>query len=104
MRASYLAGRLVRRLFEPDSKNIAILTYNYGKTLNGKGRESVLKNAIDLYENIHGKDSPELIDLLIDAGKANSALSIAEESFGEGSILYADTLLAAGANVTTLTL
>ena len=92
-----------RSLFEPDSKNIAILTYNYGKTLNGKGRESVLKNAIDLYENIHGKDSPELIDLLIDAGKANRALSIAEESFGEGSILYADTLLAAGANVTTLT-
>lgn len=85
-----------KALFEPDSKNIAILTYNYGKTLNGKERESVLKNAIDLYENIHGKDSPELIDLLIDAGKANSALSIAEESFGEGSILYADTLLAAG--------
>ena len=85
-----------KALFEPDSKNIAILTYNYGKTLNGKERESALKNAIDLYENIHGKDSPELIDLLIDAGKANSALSIAEESFGEGSILYADTLLAAG--------
>ena len=85
-----------KALFGPDSKNIAILTYNYGKTLNGKERESVLKNAIDLYENIHGKDSPELIDLLIDAGKAISALSIAEESFGEGSILYADTLLAAG--------
>ncbi|MDC0053060.1 energy transducer TonB [Gammaproteobacteria bacterium] len=85
-----------KALFEPDSKNIAILTYNYGKTLNGKERESVLKNAIDLYVNIQGKDSPELIDLLIDAGKANSALSIAEESFGEGSIFYADTLLAAG--------
>jgi len=85
-----------KALFEPDSKNIAILTYNYGKTLDGKERDSVLKNAIDLYENIHGKDSPELIDLLIDAGKANRALSIAEESFGEGSILYADTLLAAG--------
>ena len=85
-----------KALFEPDSKNIAILTYNYGKTLDGKERDSVLKNAIDLYENIYGKDSPELIDLLIDAGKANRALSIAEESFGAGSILYADTLLAAG--------
>jgi len=85
-----------RSLFEPDSKNIAILTYNYGQTLNGKERESVLKNATDQYESIHGKDAPELIDLLIDAGKANSALSIAEESFGAGSILYADTLLAAG--------
>ena len=85
-----------KALFGPDSKNIAILTYNYGKTLNGKERESVLKNATDQYESIHGKDAPELIDLLIDAGKANSALSIAEESFGAGSILYADTLLAAG--------
>ena len=85
-----------KALFEPDSKNIAILTYNYGKTLNGKERDSVLKNATDQYESIYGKDSPELIDLLIDAGKANRALSIAEESFGEGSILYADTLLAAG--------
>ena len=83
-------------LFEPDSKNIAILTYNYGKTLNGDERDSVFKNALDLYENIHGKDSPELIDLLIDTGKATRALSIAEESFGAGSILYADTLLAAG--------
>ena len=71
-----------KALFEPDSKNIAILTYNYGKTLDGKERDSVLKNAIDLYENIYGKDSPELIDLLIDAGKAKRALSIAEESFG----------------------
>jgi hypothetical protein len=60
-------------LFEPDSKNIAILTYNYGKTLNGDERDSVLKNALDLYENIHGKDSPELIDLLIDTGKATRA-------------------------------
>jgi TonB family protein len=87
-----------RSLFEPDSKNIAILTYNYGKTLNkyGKERQAVLKNAIKLYESIHGKDSPELIDLLIDAGKANRAVRIAKESFGAGSILYADTLLAAG--------
>jgi len=85
-----------RSLFEPDSKNIAILTYNYGKTLNGKERESVLKNATDQYESIHGKDAPELIDLLIDAGKAIRAVRIAKDSYGEGSILYADTLLAAG--------
>ena len=87
-----------RSLFEPDSKNIAILTYNYGKTLHayGEERRTVLKNATDQYESIHGKDSPELIDLLIDAGKANRAVRIAKESFGAGSILYADTLLAAG--------
>ena len=85
-----------KALFEPDSKNIAILTYNYGKTLNGKERDSVLKNAKDQYESIHGKDSPALIDLLIDAGKANRAVRIAKDSYGGGSILYADTLLAAG--------
>ena len=87
-----------KALFEPDSKNIAMLTYNYGKTLYGKERESVLKNAIKLYESVHGKDSPELISLLIDAGKANRAVRIAKDSYGGGSILYADTLLGAGMN------
>jgi hypothetical protein len=48
-----------------------------------KSVDSVLKNATDQYESIHGKDSPELIDLLIDAGKANRAVRIAKESFGE---------------------
>jgi len=87
-----------RSLFEPDSKNMAILTYNYGKTLDkyGKERRTVLENATDLYEYIHGKDSPELISLLIDAEKANRAVRIAKDSYGGGSILYADTLLAAG--------
>ena len=92
-----------KALFEPDSKNIAMLTYNYGKTLYGKERESVLKNAIKLYESIHGKDSPELIDLLIDAEKPNRALSIAEASFGKQSIPYADTLLDAGIGMSDLT-
>ena len=92
-----------KALFEPDSKNIAMLTYNYGKTLYGKERESVLKNAIKLYESIHGKDSPELIDLLIDAEKPNRALSIAEASFGKESIPYADTLLDAGIGMSDLT-
>jgi hypothetical protein len=96
-RCAKLSLEAGRSLFEPDSKNIAILTYNYGKTLNkyGKERQAVLKNAIKLYESIHGKDSPELISLLIDAGKANRAVRIAKDSYGGGSILYADTLLAA---------
>ena len=97
-RCAKLSLEAGRSLFEPDSNNIAILTYNYGKTLNkyGKERQAVLKNAIKLYESIHGKDSPELISLLIDAGKANRAVRIAKDSYGGGSILYADTLLAAG--------
>jgi TonB family protein len=97
-RCAKLSLEAGRSLFEPDSKNIAILTYNYGKTLDkyGKERRTVLENATDLYEYIHGKDSPELISLLIDAEKANRAVRIAKDSYGGGSILYADTLLAAG--------
>ena len=97
-RCAKLALEAGRSLFEPDSKNIAILTYNYGKTLHkyGQERRTVLGNATHLYESIHGKDSPALIDLLIDAGKANRAVRIAKDSYGGGSILYADTLLAAG--------
>jgi len=95
-RCAKLSLEAGRSLFEPDSKNIAILTYNYGKTLDkyGKERRTVLENATDLYEYIHGKDSPELISLLIDAEKANRAVRIAKDSYGGGSILYADTLLA----------
>ena len=102
-RCAKLSLEAGRSLFEPDSNNIAMLTYNYGKTLYGKERESVLKNAIKLYESIHGKDSPELIDLLIDAEKPNRALSIAEASFGKESIPYADTLLDAGIGMSDLT-
>ena len=97
-RCAKLSLEAGRSLFEPDSKNIAILTYNYGKTLHkyGQERRTVLGNATHLYEDIYGKDSPELISLLIDAGKANRAVRIAKDSYGGGSILYADTLLAAG--------
>ena len=97
-RCAKLALEAGRSLFEPDSKNIAILTYNYGKTLHkyGQERRTVLGNATHLYEDIYGKDSPELISLLIDAGKANRAVRIAKDGYGGGSILYADTLLAAG--------
>ena len=104
-RCAKLSLEAGRSLFEPDSNNIAILTYNYGKTLNkyGKERRTVLENATELYEYIHGKDSPELIDLLIDAEKPNRALSIAEASFGKESIPYADTLLDAGIGMSDLT-
>ena len=97
-RCAKLALEAGRSLFEPDSKNIAILTYNYGKTLHkyGQERRTVLGNATHLYEDIYGKDSAELISLLIDAGKANRAVRIAKDGYGGGSILYADTLLAAG--------
>ena len=81
-------------LFEPDSQNIAALTYNYGNAARGNEAKLILKTALALYEALHGKDSPELIDLLIDLGEVSRALTIAKESFGKESILYADVLLA----------
>ena len=81
-------------LFEPDSQNIAALTYNYGNAARGNEAKLILKTALALYEAIHGKDSPELIDLLIDLGEVSRALTIAKESFGKESILYADVILA----------
>jgi len=81
-------------LFEPDSQNIAALTYNYGNAARGNEAKLILKTALALYEAIHGKDSPELIDLLIDLGEVSRALTIAKESFGKESIHYADVLLA----------
>ena len=83
-----------RFLFEPDSQNIAALTYNYGNAARGNEAKLILKTALALYEAIHGKDSPELIDLLIDLGEVSRALTIAKESFGKESILYADVILA----------
>jgi len=85
-------------LFEPDSPNIAALTYNYGKVAGGNEGKFSLKTALVLYEAIHGKDSPELIDLLIDLGEVSRALTIAKESFGKESIDYADVLLAEAIN------
>ena len=81
-------------LFEPDSQNIAALTYNYGNAARGNEAKLILKTALALYEALHGKDSPELIDLLIDLGEVSRALTIAKESFGKESIHYADVLLA----------
>ena len=81
-------------LFEPDSQNIAALTYNYGNAARGNEAKLILKTALALYEALHGKDSPELIDLLIDLGEVSRALTIAKESFGKESILYADVILA----------
>ena len=85
-------------LFEPDSLNIAALTYNYGKVAGGNEGKFSLKTALVLYEAIHGEDSPELIDLLIDLGEVSRALTIAKESFGKESIHYADVLLAEAIN------
>ena len=87
------AGRLI---FEPDSLDIAALTYNYGKALKArdgiKARE-VLGQALELYEAIYGKSSLEAIYVLIDLGETRKVKAIAKKYFGDDSIEYADVLL-----------
>ena len=98
-------------LFEPESLNIAALTYNYGlavKAFNGRERSDgqlpgagttnnsnqILQNALVLYEGVYGEDSPELIDLLITLKMYSRALDISEDSLGDKSVSHATTLLA----------
>jgi TonB family protein len=101
-------------LFEPDSKNIAALTSNYGVALLGgnfdnKLSKEVLSDALRLYESLYGEDSLELVDLLLDLGHANNlstnstgvkrssysrALEILASNYGNSSLEYAEAQLA----------
>ena len=102
-------------LFEPDSKNIAGLTYNYGSALLSRGYDSanriqkVLSEALRLYESLYGENSLELVDLLLDLGHANNlstnstgvkrssysrALEILASNYGNSSLEYAEAQLA----------
>lgn len=101
-------------LFEPDSKNIAALTSNYGVALLGgnfdnKLSKEVLSDALRLYESLYGEDGEELVDLLIDHGHASNrvksqndlkrssyrrALKILASIYEDTSIEYAHAQLA----------
>ena len=73
------AGRFI---FEPDSLNIAALTYNYGNALNRRDEKlDVLGQALELYEAIYGKSSLEVIDVLIDMGATRKVIAIAKKYF-----------------------
>ena len=101
-------------LFEPDSKNIAGLTYNYGSALLSRGYDSanriqkVLSEALRLNESLYGENSLELVDLLLDLGHANNlstnstgvkrssysrALEILASNYGNSSLEYAEAQL-----------
>jgi TonB family protein len=83
-------------LFEPNSLNIAALTYNFGRALKktDKNRSyEVLNSALGLYEAIYGRSSLEIIDILIDSGNARRALKIAKQHFNEDSTDYAGILI-----------
>ena len=85
------AGRFI---FEPDSLNIAALTYNYGNSLSRRDEKlDVLGQALELYEAIYGKSSLEVINVLIDMGATRKVKAIAKKYFEKDSVEYADVLL-----------
>ena len=101
-------------LFEPDSKNIAGLTYNYGIALSkGAGsRDKVIyliEQSLALFEKQYGTDSLVLVDILIGLDNTRNsikklskpvvdrnykrALKIVASNSGEDSLEYADAAL-----------
>ena len=101
-------------LFEPDSKNIAGLTYNYGIALSkGAGsRDKVIyliEQSLALFEKQYGTDSLVLVDILIGLDNSRNsitnssgsvldrnykrALKIVASNSGEDSLEYADAAL-----------
>jgi len=101
-------------LFEPDSKNIAGLTYNYGMALSkGAGsRDKVIyliEQSLVLFEKQYGTDSLVLVDILIGLDNTRNsiknssdsvvdrnykrALKIVASNSGEDSLEYADAAL-----------
>ena len=83
-----------RFIFEPDSLNIAALTYNYGNSLSRRDEKlDVLGQALELYEAIYGKSSLEVINVLIDMGETRKVKAIAKKHYEKDSVEYADVLL-----------
>ena len=65
------ALELLENLFDPNHPNVAAMTHQYGIALNTHGgyqaeSEQVLKSAIKKYEKNYWKNSPDLINVLID--------------------------------------
>ncbi len=108
---------LGEELFPDGHRNRAALAYNYGGALLYVGEKNaakrVLKIALSRFENLVGKDSLDLIDLLMDLGEASSelhdprrqqryysrALRIVKQHHGRDSIEYGRLSLRAGVRI-----
>lgn len=117
--AAYQIGK---ERFGNSSKNTASLAYNYAVTLlklkKDKEAKKVLKETLTLYEVVYGKQSKELIPVLMDLGHASAepfnakkqkqyyrrALKITEETYGEDSLNYGQRSLEAGITLLSKTL
>ena len=71
-----LAYELGEAAYGPDHKNTASLTYNYGTTLLATGHyeeaAQILEIAFGRYEEIYGRNAPELVDPLMMQGHASA--------------------------------
>jgi TonB family protein len=95
-KCAYSALKEGRFLFEPDSLNIAALTYNYGMALKRRDKDKahdVLGQSLELYEAIYGESSLEIIHILIDMGESRKVKAIAKKNFDQNSVEYAGILL-----------
>lgn len=109
--SSYEIGK---SLFEELSKNTASLAYNYGLNLmelrNDEDAEKVFREALKMYESVYGKESEQLIPVLMDLGHSmaaphqktaqkryyNRALDLAGDNYGEDSINWGQRSVEAG--------
>ena len=108
------AYELGLELFGLEHKNTAALTYNYGLNLlelrKNEQAKKIFKKAVVSYEKVYGKDSAELIPLLMDLGHSagipytrtkqkqyyKRALKISKKEYGEQSAKYGQLLVDAG--------
>lgn len=108
------AYELGKAVFGDDHQNIASLAYNYGLSLldNGEKQDAkrLLKETLKRYEKLYGRNSYELVPVLMDLGKVNirifrqdrsakyfnRALQLTEQQYGEVSVERARQLLDIG--------
>ncbi len=115
------AYEIGKSLFATPDKNNANLAYNYGHILKelNQNQEAlkILSEALELYEDIYGKDGYELVPVLMDIGfikaeesgvdghltNQNRALAITEKTFGKDSVEYGLLSVDVGANALSST-
>ena len=101
------AFELGEKVYGPDHKSTAILLLNYGRLIQRDNDAlPILKDAVSRYEKIYGKDSPEMIDPLLDLaasstsfGTLDKARSIYRRALKLAEIHYPDDTFVEGSIV-----
>jgi len=111
------ALELGEKILIANDEELAILTYNYASNLLQLNQyaeaEPVLRKSLQRYEIFYGKDSPELIPVLMDLGQVEfkvdqrksvprqykRALKLSKKEYGEDSVEYGWHLTQAGSTI-----